>query len=138
MVHHHPLRDGHPDDSALGDTPLVSLGQGDYRRDIMPGDVSKGHTAHEENRALDRMLADIRRNVATINANLDHTQPTPPARTHDGATDGHVPMSNVRPVTSPVLVSAYERLGRVLLTGSKEQRDAAIQGVIDAAKGGVS
>lgn len=57
----HPLRDGHPDDAALGDTPLVSLGQGDYRKDIMPGDVSKGHTRQEEAKALDALTRDAQR-----------------------------------------------------------------------------
>lgn len=57
----HPLRDGHPDDAALGDTPLVSLGQGDYRRDIMPGDVSKGHTQAAEKKALDALTRDAQR-----------------------------------------------------------------------------
>lgn len=113
---------GHPEDTAMGEQP--------ERFDEFTG----GYTAAEHDRAMDRILADIRKDIAHINKNIDGT-PHGTGRTPSGATDGLVPLSNVRPVNSPALVDAYARLGRVLVTGSREQTDAAISDIVAAAKG---
>ena len=116
----------HPSDQGR---PLVSLGQGDYRKDIMPGDVSKGHTRAEEGRALDRLAADI---VACVpGATVEFPNRTPPARTHDGARDGHaadgyVPLSRARPTPTESFRREHLRALAASEQSERELQDHAV------------
>jgi len=96
----HPLRDGHPDDAALGDTPLVSLGQGDYRRDIMPDDVSPGHTKADGDKAFTRLAQDIKAGTPLG---------TPPVR----PTDAYVPLADAKPAPLPTLKPITEQVRKL-------------------------
>lgn len=106
MKHTHPLRDGHPDDAALGDTPLVSLGQGDYRRDIMPGDVSKGHTRREESKALDALTRDAQRS-------------------------GTVPLADAKPSVLPTLTPITTQVRKLELSPSLRLEHARSMAIAD-------
>lgn len=97
----HPQRDdGHPEDSAMGEQPLVSLGQGTYRRDIMPDDVSPGHTKAEGDRAFTRLAQDIQNGTPLG---------VPPVR----ASDAYVPLADAKPAPLPTLKPITEQVRRL-------------------------